>query len=168
MLFCKSPVPVFLMLMVQQQQQHHLANALVVLSSLLLRTGISRFESRSDTVTFSNGPLPKKINFLRLCLRLRVLDKVRWKGNLSFDFILALTVDSHVRRKTSAEQKRGHVTISKPIKRFLPHRCELHEIFGAGETIKSQNQPFSNQYACAFDKACALQPEASRQLRWPL
>nr|CAD7403593.1 unnamed protein product [Timema cristinae] len=41
-------------------------------------------------------------------------------------------------RKTSAEQNRGHVTISKPITRFLPHRREM---FGMGKLIKSQPQP---------------------------
>ncbi|CAG2064475.1 unnamed protein product [Timema podura] len=37
----------------------------------------------------------------------------------------SITVDSHVRRKTSAEQKRGHVTRSKPITIFPLNRCEL-------------------------------------------
>ncbi|CAG2065896.1 unnamed protein product [Timema podura] len=39
-----------------------------------------------------------------------------------------VTVDSHVRRKTSSEQNRGHVTSSKPITRFLPNRHELFRL----------------------------------------
>nr|CAD7460203.1 unnamed protein product [Timema tahoe] len=44
-----------------------------------------------------------------------------------------------MRRKTSAEQKQGHVTSSKPITRFLPHRREM---FGMGKLIKVHPQPF--------------------------
>nr|CAD7196033.1 unnamed protein product [Timema douglasi] len=65
------------------------------------------------------------------------------------------TVDSHVHRKTSAEQKRGHVTSSKPITIFLPLsvqavplKCQListspalPKMFGKGKPIISQEQP---------------------------
>nr|CAD7405437.1 unnamed protein product [Timema cristinae] len=37
----------------------------------------------------------------------------------------AVTVNSHVRRKTSAEPKRSHLMSSKPIIRYPPHRREL-------------------------------------------
>ncbi|CAG2067691.1 unnamed protein product [Timema podura] len=40
------------------------------------------------------------------------------------NFLISLTVESHIRRKTIAEQKRSHVTSPKPITRFQPHRCE--------------------------------------------
>nr|CAD7412597.1 unnamed protein product [Timema poppensis] len=40
-------------------------------------------------------------------------------------YYLRNKLDSHVHRKTSAEQKRGHMTSSKPTTRFLSHRREL-------------------------------------------
>nr|CAD7396362.1 unnamed protein product [Timema cristinae] len=97
---------------------------------------------------------------LKLANALVVLRSTAEDGEIEVRISVGVTVDSNFRRQISTEQKRGHVTRSKPITIGASCSAEV-QLFSTSSALHRRTNQISeptilNQYAYAFDPTHAL------------